>query len=458
MRRRTARRARRCCRRCASCPTPCATRARRRGRASPRRRGGSLRRRRYWAIVGNGPNQIAAEEMRIKLSRALLQVDRLRRHRGQEAHRPVVRAADPRVRRRPVGSTADDVAKEVAIYRAHKAAPDRHRHRGRGALPRRARTSSRCRPSHPALAFVLSAMVGHLFGYEAALPSTRRPARCARPASGIERAPSATASTGRRAARRRLARRARAARRSGSSTACAPAPTTATSRRRTAVRLVVAAALRHRRSRRSTPTRSSSGKVGTPAWWSTTSPRRSPRHRGAHPPGRRHQAPGQDRHRRHLPLRRGAARRAAGAGRARRRRAPRPAQLPHAAHARRPRSRRGRGRRLHPLPHRGRRRPATATHRRSSTAAASRRRHRRRAPSATRAAGHQAPGRRRARGAGGPGPQRRPHGAHRARGQGRRRRTGITLLHVRFADRLPAAVCAGVLQGYRGRYARCATR
>ena len=32
-----------------------------------------------------------------------------------------------------------------------------------------------------------------------------------------------------------------------------------------------------------------------------------PGHRGAHPPGRRHQAPGQDRHRRHLPLRRGAA-------------------------------------------------------------------------------------------------------------------------------------------------------
>ena len=37
-----------------------------------------------------------------------------------------------------VGSTADDIAKEVAIYRAHKAAPDRHRLRRRGALPRRA--------------------------------------------------------------------------------------------------------------------------------------------------------------------------------------------------------------------------------------------------------------------------------------------------------------------------------
>ena len=76
-------------RRCASCPTPCA-------RCSPAAPAiaEAARRfappRRYWAVVGNGPNTVAAEEVRIKLSRALLQVDRLRRHRGQEAHRPVV--------------------------------------------------------------------------------------------------------------------------------------------------------------------------------------------------------------------------------------------------------------------------------------------------------------------------------------------------------------------------------
>jgi len=66
------------------------------------------------------------------------------------------------------GSNADDVAKEVAIYRAHKAAPvviasagDERFSSALHALlvPR----------THPALAFVLSAMVGHLFGYEAAL-------------------------------------------------------------------------------------------------------------------------------------------------------------------------------------------------------------------------------------------------------------------------------------------------
>jgi glucosamine--fructose-6-phosphate aminotransferase (isomerizing) len=32
--------------------------------------------------------------------------------------------------------------------------------------------------------------------------------------------------------------------------------------------------------------------------------------------------------------------------------------------------------------------------------------------------------------------------------------TGITLLHVRFHDRLPADVMRGVLQGYDGRYDR----
>ncbi len=78
---------------------------------------------------------------------ALLQVDRVRRHRGQEAHRPLGRADDPRVRGGLRGSNADDVAKEIAIYRAHKAAPiaivDDGEHRYTAALdtisrPRRA--------------------------------------------------------------------------------------------------------------------------------------------------------------------------------------------------------------------------------------------------------------------------------------------------------------------------------
>ena len=62
---------------------------------------------------------------------------------------------------------------------------------------------------------------------------------------------------------------------------------------------------------------------------------------------------------------------------------------------------------------------------------------------------HQAPRRQRARGARRPRPQRRAHGHLRARGQGRHARPGITLLHVRFHDRLDAPTMRGVLVGLR---------
>ena len=66
-----------------------------------------------------------------------------------------------------VGSTADDVAKEIAIYKAHKAVPivvcgvDDHQY---GENPDQIRIPV----VHPRLAFILSTMAGHLFGYEAA--------------------------------------------------------------------------------------------------------------------------------------------------------------------------------------------------------------------------------------------------------------------------------------------------
>ncbi len=66
------------------------------------------------------------------------------------------------------GSNADDVAKEVAIYRAHKATPiviaTEDEDRFSAAL--RVLTVP---AAHPSLAFILSTVVGHLFGYEAAL-------------------------------------------------------------------------------------------------------------------------------------------------------------------------------------------------------------------------------------------------------------------------------------------------
>ena len=68
-----------------------------------------------------------------------------------------------------VGSTADDVAKEVAIFAAHKA-DARSWWPPPGARGFDAALAVLEVPdTHERLAFVLATMVGHLFGYEAAL-------------------------------------------------------------------------------------------------------------------------------------------------------------------------------------------------------------------------------------------------------------------------------------------------
>src|SRR3546814_18419896 len=66
------------------------------------------------------------------------------------------------------GSTADDVAKEVAIYRAHKASPIVIATDGQARYSAALHVLS-VPATHPALAFVLTAVTGPLFGYEAAL-------------------------------------------------------------------------------------------------------------------------------------------------------------------------------------------------------------------------------------------------------------------------------------------------
>ncbi len=81
------------------------------------------------------------------------------------------------------GSNADDVAKEIAIYRAHRAAPIVIANDGE----RRFTAALETIPVpvvHADVAFVLSAMAGHLFGYEAALAidASARPLREARAA------------------------------------------------------------------------------------------------------------------------------------------------------------------------------------------------------------------------------------------------------------------------------------
>ncbi len=124
--------------------------------------------RRYWAIVGNGANQIAARELRIKLSELCYKSIACD---ATEDKKHIDLSAEPLIlvcAAGLVGSTADDVAKEVAIFSAHKAAPiviategARHFDAALAVLE--------VPETHERLAFVLATMVGHLFGYEAAL-------------------------------------------------------------------------------------------------------------------------------------------------------------------------------------------------------------------------------------------------------------------------------------------------
>jgi glucosamine--fructose-6-phosphate aminotransferase (isomerizing) len=150
--------------------------------------------RRYWAVVGNGVNRIAAQEVRIKLSELCYKsiacdATEDKKHIDLSAEPLIVVCAAGLA-----GSTADDVAKEVAIYRAHKAAPIVIASEGEERFGA-ALAAVLVPPTHPSLAFVLSAMAGHLFGYEAALAidAQARPLREARAAieAAISTAPGA---------------------------------------------------------------------------------------------------------------------------------------------------------------------------------------------------------------------------------------------------------------------------
>ena len=124
--------------------------------------------RRYWAVVGNGPNRVAAQEIRIKLSELCYKSIACD---TTEDKKHIDLSSEPLILVCATGldgPNADDVAKEVAIYRAHKAAPVVIATEGQHAFTAALQTLL-VPPTHPHLAFVLSAMVGHLFGYEAAL-------------------------------------------------------------------------------------------------------------------------------------------------------------------------------------------------------------------------------------------------------------------------------------------------
>ncbi|HVS62803.1 MAG TPA: SIS domain-containing protein [Thermoanaerobaculia bacterium] len=149
--------------------------------------------RRYWALVGNGPNRIAAREVRIKLSELCYKSIACD---ATEDKKHIDLSSEPLIlvcAAGLVGSTADDVAKEVAIYRAHKATPVVICSEGESRFAAAVERIEVPRV-HPALDFVLSAVVGHLFGYFAAqaIDTQARPLRRIRGAieSAVQRWPS----------------------------------------------------------------------------------------------------------------------------------------------------------------------------------------------------------------------------------------------------------------------------
>ena len=132
---------------------------------------------RYWAVVGSGANKVAAEEVRIKLSELCYKsiacdITEDKKHIDLSSE-PLILVCAAGL----AGSTADDVGKEIAIFRAHKATPIVIADDGDARYPAAAVIAV---PAvDPALGFVMSAMAGHVFGYEAALAidATARPLR-----------------------------------------------------------------------------------------------------------------------------------------------------------------------------------------------------------------------------------------------------------------------------------------
>ena len=137
--------------------------------------------RRYWTVVGNGFNAVAAEEVRIKLSELCYKsiacdITEDKKHIDLSCEPLIIVCATGLS-----DGTAADVAKEIAIYRAHKALPIVIAQEGEQRFDAAAAVILVPRVD-PQVAFILSVMVGHLFGYEAALAidALARPLRAAR--------------------------------------------------------------------------------------------------------------------------------------------------------------------------------------------------------------------------------------------------------------------------------------
>ncbi|HEX2295660.1 MAG TPA: SIS domain-containing protein [Actinomycetota bacterium] len=136
-----------------------------------------------WAVAGNGDNVTAARELRIKISELCYKsvacdVTEDKKHIDLSAEPLVVVCAAG-----IGGAQLEDVKKELAIFVAHKAAPVAIVTEDEEGFPPGTAVIPIPR-THPSLAFVLAAMAGQIFGYEAAL-ATDAQAKALREVRGV---------------------------------------------------------------------------------------------------------------------------------------------------------------------------------------------------------------------------------------------------------------------------------
>ncbi|MFM2044797.1 MAG: putative glucosamine--fructose-6-phosphate aminotransferase [Pseudomonadota bacterium] len=131
-------------------------------------------RNRYWAVVGNGPNRIAAEEIRIKLSELCyksIPVD------FTEDKKHIDLSTEPLtivIANDMPALLAQDTAKEVAIFKAHAGKPIVIAAKGESCFDAYAEAVIRVPSAGAGLDFVLATVAGHLWGFHAARAIDRR--------------------------------------------------------------------------------------------------------------------------------------------------------------------------------------------------------------------------------------------------------------------------------------------
>jgi glucosamine--fructose-6-phosphate aminotransferase (isomerizing) len=123
----------------------------------------------YWAAVGSGPNKASADEIRIKLSELCyktLSSDYVEDKKHIDlSSEPLIIVCAAGVRPSVIG----DIIKDTAIFKAHKAAPVVIADEGENRFAPYAEDVFHIPPVPEHLAPILNTLVGHLWGYHAAL-------------------------------------------------------------------------------------------------------------------------------------------------------------------------------------------------------------------------------------------------------------------------------------------------